>query len=421
MKGLVFTYALTYGGAAAALFNPFVGLLIYICFAIIRPESLWHWSVPAGNYSRIIGVALLIGWAINGFGNWNLGKARPIVYALIGVMVWMTLSAAVASNQNVAWNRVENYAKIVLPVLVGITTIHSIERLTALVWVILGSEGYLAFDLNMNYRAGMYNMYNQLQFADLDNNGVAMTMVAAAGLAFFFGLREEKTWRRWLCFSLAGLMAHVVLFSNSRGGMLALVITGALSFLLVRKQPRHYVYLFLAVAVGIRLAGPQVIDRFSTMFVDPEQRDDSAQSRFDLSKTCLQIMSESPAFGVGPGHFQLVSYRYGWPVGKDGHTTWLQFGAEMGVPAMMFLLAFYLLTIRYGWSLAQSDGPDTAPFGDFARPAIAAIVGYMVSAQFVTAYGLEMPYYVALLGASAVKLASLEPVRPTQTSLQTVL
>ena len=66
MKGLIFTYLLTYGGAAASLFNPFIGLLVYVAFAILRPESLWHWSVPEGNYSRIVAIALLIGWARRG-------------------------------------------------------------------------------------------------------------------------------------------------------------------------------------------------------------------------------------------------------------------------------------------------------------------------------------------------------------------
>jgi O-antigen ligase len=405
MKGLLFTYALTYGGAAASLLNPFVGLLIYICFAIIRPESLWHWSVPAGNYSRIIGVALLAGWAINGFGNWNFGKSRAIVFSLIGVMAWMTLSAAVAPNQEVAWRYTENYAKMVLPILVGMTTIHSIERLNAVAWVILASEGWLALEMNINYRAGVYTMDNPLRFADLDNNGVAITMVAAAGLAFFFGLRESKAWRRWLCFALAGLMAHVVLFSNSRGGMLALIITGVLSFLLVHKQPRHYAYLLLALAVGLRLAGPQVVERFSTIFVEPEDRDVSAQSRLDLSITCLEMMQDHPLLGVGPGHFMLTSHQYGWPKGKDGHTTWLQFGAETGIPGGVFLLGFYLLTLRHGWSLARTTAPGVAPFGDFTRPVIASLCGYMVAAQFVTTYGVEMPYYVALVGANAIKLA----------------
>jgi len=169
------------------------------------------------------------------------------------------------------------------------------------------------------------------------------------------------------------------------------------------------------LAVGLRLAGPEVRDRFSTIFVEPEDRDVSAQSRLDLSLTCLEMMQDYPFFGVGPGHFMLVSHQYGWPQGKDGHTTWLQFGAETGIPGGVLLLAFYLLTLRHGWSLVRSKAPGDAPLGDFARPVIASLVGYMVAAQFVTTYGVEVPYYVALLGAGAVKLATANSPVPAET------
>ena len=49
-----------------------------LVFGILKPEDLWHWSVPAGNYSRIIAVALLIGWALTGFGNWSLGRGKAL-------------------------------------------------------------------------------------------------------------------------------------------------------------------------------------------------------------------------------------------------------------------------------------------------------------------------------------------------------
>ena len=108
-----------------------MGLLIYICFAIIRPEAPWHWSVPAGNYSRIIAIALLIGWAAQGFGNWNFGRARPVAFALTGYMAWTALIYAFAPVPAVAWHFVEMQAKIVLPCLVGLTILDSIEKLAA--------------------------------------------------------------------------------------------------------------------------------------------------------------------------------------------------------------------------------------------------------------------------------------------------
>src|SRR5437660_3813928 len=108
MKGLLFTYALTYGGALAALFNPFHGLLVYICFAIIKPDKMWFWSVPEGNYSRIVGIALLCGWLAHGCGGWRLGRARLVVTALLGYWAWSIVSALQAPDQELAWKFVES-------------------------------------------------------------------------------------------------------------------------------------------------------------------------------------------------------------------------------------------------------------------------------------------------------------------------
>src|SRR2546421_12884707 len=124
MKGLIFTYLLTYGGAVVSLVRPYHGFLIYVCFGILKPESLWHWSVPQGNYSRIVAMGLLAGWALQGFGNWQLGRAGTIVRALVGFWIWGILSAACAPQPEVGWQFVEAMAKIVLPFLVGITTIQ---------------------------------------------------------------------------------------------------------------------------------------------------------------------------------------------------------------------------------------------------------------------------------------------------------
>src|SRR5260370_51426 len=170
MKGLLFTYALTYGGASIALFNPFYGLLVYVCFAIIRPEYMWPWSVSEGNYSRIVALGLLAGWALRGFGRWKFGLAR----------------------------------------------------------------------------------------------GAAL------------------------------LMIHAMLFSFSRGGMLSLVVTGVVGFLLVPKKWQHYVVFAAVVLVGLRLAGPEVTNRFWTTFAGEAERDASAQSRVDLWAGCWDSMLKRP-------------------------------------------------------------------------------------------------------------------------------
>src|SRR4051794_5866935 len=122
--GLAFTYTMAYGGSAGALVNPYVGFLIYVCFALLRPgPGLWFWSVPDGNYSKILAISLLIGWAIRGGGNWKLGPAKAPVLALIAYLGWHLLSTAGAVNQTIAWEWVEKQSKIVLVVVVGATMV----------------------------------------------------------------------------------------------------------------------------------------------------------------------------------------------------------------------------------------------------------------------------------------------------------
>ncbi len=94
MTGRIITLFLTYGGAAAGLFNPFLGLVAYVCLAILRPEHLWFWAVQPGNYSRTVAIAMLLGWAFSGFGTWKLGRAAAPVGAFTAFFLWSIIVAA---------------------------------------------------------------------------------------------------------------------------------------------------------------------------------------------------------------------------------------------------------------------------------------------------------------------------------------
>lgn len=405
-KGLIVTYLLTYGGAACSLFNPFIGLLIYVCFAIIRPESMWHWSVPAGNYSRIVAIALLIGWALKGFGNWRFGKGTLPTWLLIGFWLWAALSATQAPDSARSWAFLESLGKIILPFVVGMTLINSIAQLKLLAWVIVLSQGYVALELNLAYFDG----FNRLQFdgfGGMDNNCVAIAMVAGVGMAFFLGLYSPKWWQQGLAYFAASLMAHAICFSFSRGGMLSLILTGVASLTLIKLQPKHYAVLALAVLLGLRMAGPEVQDRFISVFADKETRDESAQSRLDLWRDCFDATAKRPLLGLGPAHWPLVAAEYGWPAGKEAHSLWMQVMAELGIPGVGLLLCFYLVTMKGLWPITRRcTGQPWLQMG--AAMIFAGTFGFLVAAQFVSLVGLELPYYAALVGVGVLKFASAE-------------
>jgi hypothetical protein len=299
MKGLIVTYVLTYGGALVSLFNPFTGLLVYICFAIIKPEALWYWSVPEGNYSRTVALALLVGWLLNGTGDWQLGRSRLVLYSLLGYMFWCMVSTASSADPSLGYKFVEELAKVVVPFVAGITLIDSPAKLRQLGWVILLSLGYLAFDLNVSYYEGFNRIVLQ-GFAGMDNNSFAIAMVAGSGLGFFLGLGEQNFFLKGLAFTLTGLQAHVILFSDSRGGMMGLLVTGLVIFLLIPKTPKHYFAAIVAILIIYRLAGPQTQARFMSSFAGKDERDPPPQVASSSGGRAGTACSSAPSWGSGP-------------------------------------------------------------------------------------------------------------------------
>jgi O-antigen ligase len=415
MKGLLFTYLLTYGGALLSLFRPFHGLLIYISFSIIKPDVLWSFSVPAGNYSRTVFIALLLGWLFAGFGSWRFGRARWTALALAMYLVWSALSATQAVNQPLAWGNVWEIAKIVLPVLVGLTLIDSVERLTQIAWTIVLSAGYLAWEFNMSYWAGD-NRLVEYGFAGMDEKTVAVMMCLGAALAIFVAMTSARLPLKVVALGFGVFMLHVPLFTFSRGGMLGLIAMAGMAFVLVPKRPVHFALLAVFVAMGLRLAGPEVRAQFLTSFADEADRDFSAQSRFELWGQAWETMLEKPVLGVGPRQWGGWSQvKYDWYRPKEVHNTWFQTGAELGFPGVGALIGFYLSTVFGLWRLSRrrSAGPLETTY---ARMVIASLTGFAVSSQFITVYGLEVPFYVCLIGAGLLKLTS-QPVaelRPQQ-------
>jgi O-antigen ligase len=257
----------------------------------------------------------------------------------------------------------------------------------------------------MSYFGG-YNRLQETGFASMDNNTVAITMVTCIGLAFFLGLYSPRLWQQGLAFVAALFMTHAVMISFSRGGLLSLIVTGAVSFVLIPKGPKHYAAFVVAALIGLRLAGPAVVERFATTFLDKTERDGSAMSRLMHWEACIDSLMRNP-LGVGPNHWRFVAPTYGLPK-MEAHSFWLQTGAELGVPGLSGYVVFYGGTMLLLWPLSRRRGPAGDPgLTCYAQMVISSLVGFCLSAQFVTVQGVEVPFYVTLVGLGTLKLHAL--------------
>jgi len=329
----------------------------------------------------------------------------------LGYWLWIMVSAFFAANQTVAWEYVELHSKILLPVFVGLTLVESVGQMKQLAWVLVGSLGFLGWEANLDHLQGG-NRIRMEGFGNMDNNCFCIAMAAGAGLSFFLGLHERAWWKRVLCLALAAMMVHATMFGNSRGGMLGIVITGIVTLFLIPKRPFELSLVAAATLVGLRLAGPQVWERFSTIFAGSESRDFSAESRLQLWADCWDVMQKHPLTGIGPDHWPLIANEYGWPTGKECHSLWFNAGAELGFPGLILLVLFYGSVLWLSWRLDLSPEPDSIEevgqswFTGCRQMVTAALAGFAVSASFVSLDALEAPYYVALLGAGTLKVLS---------------
>ena len=292
MKGLIFTYLLTYGGALASLVNPFVGLIIYVAFAILKPQSLWSYSLPqGGRYSLIVALALLAGWAMHGFGSWRFGTAKSVIYALLVFWLWLVMSATMARDTSeTAWPLVETMSKGFLPCIVAITLIDSVQRLKALAWVIVLSQGYLAYEFNMAYYQYGFNDA-EWNFAGLDNNGMAIAMDCRdRDWLFSWDFTASAWWQRGIAFLAAALDGPFRALFDVAGRHAGSCYHGRCDLLAHPQEADEHVLLFcLGVAVGLRLAGPAVVEEFMSI------KEGDAQGVAEMKKPSAEPCSGKPA------------------------------------------------------------------------------------------------------------------------------
>lgn len=415
MKGLVLIYLITFFGSIAALRKPVIGLLIYVGFAVLRPQFIWGFAGDFGGISLYVGIATLIGWAFNGFGSLKLGRGKSIVVALILYSVWFLISATQAVDTEMAYAEIEPLAKYVMPFLIGVTLLDEERWTRAMMWVIVLAQGYVGFEMNLVYLKG-YNVAAE-GFGGMDNNCFGVALVSTIGPTIALMLGAKKMWERGLAALAAALILHTTLLTFSRGAMVGLLCVGFMAFVIMPKNPKHIGALVLCGLMAIYFTGPQLAARYASTLAEENQRDASAESRIDLWKDCLRVVADKPIFGVGPGNFRVVAASLGWPPGKQAHTTWLQTAAENGIPGVTLLLLMFGIAAYKIWPMARARITDeNRNEVAMASGIIMCIVGFVVAGQFVSLAGLEIPYYVTMIGVVLLKKnkkVALAPVSAT--------
>ncbi|MFN0109754.1 MAG: putative O-glycosylation ligase, exosortase A system-associated [Blastocatellia bacterium] len=379
-----------------ALFAPFTGLISYVGIAYVRPHE-WAY-MPNAPISMAVAVATLIGYAV-----FELTRRSPqLIPNLLLLLLWAQVSLATffAYSPQLAQGKWIEFSKTILIALLMTAMVDSEKRAR---WLLLGTVaaiGFLAFRSNVGLllAGGQARVFGP-GGAFEDNNDYALLLNVAAPIAFYVARAETNRWLRRLCYTLSAMMMITVAFSLSRGGFLGLCVV----LLGLALKSKHKVTGMLAVvlvgSIAFALLPNRVVERVGTIRTATET-DLSAQMRFDAWRVSLQIIADYPALGVGPRNMLELYGRYQQTDNvRVSHNSFLQIAVDAGLPALALFAG--LLTLSW-WRLRRARHmlqPDSRLIA-YSHGLEIALLGYVISANFLSRHDLELLYEVFALVTS---------------------
>ena len=112
-------------------------------------------------------------------------------------------------------------------------------------------------------------------------------------------------------------------------------------------------------------------------------RDESAHDRLVAWADGNRMLKSSPIFGVGKGRFAEYS-----ETGKVAHNSFVHCYAEQGLFGYFFWMGLLFVSLKDGYALGKmapsAEDPDTGEIARLSRILLAALIGYLASAVFLS-------------------------------------
>jgi len=258
------------------------------------------------------------------------------------------ISVFVAREQSPALIGFSTYAQLVVLVLVTVHLVTNERRMLALVWTFLAVVFASATVGVVQYARG--GLPRAVGFVADPN---MFSLVLGVALPFVMAMIRRHSVplaRVGLSFGLALLVAAEAV-SFSRAGYIAFAVgllLGVVRF--VRPLQTLTGTLAFAILVGVMGYLPSAVwQRAESIPVAVLHGRDTMRVRYDLWRTGVAMIRHRPVFGVGLENTRVAAPEYRSP-GADLrrlmlHNTYLEIGAEVGLPALLV----FLLLLGSAW------------------------------------------------------------------------
>lgn len=401
----------------AALVYPWIGFVGYAGFAVLCPQWNWRWGMPDIDFQKYIAGATLVGFLLSGVNLRTVPKAVQL--SLLGLLAYLLL-VFISSFQSISPTRTQDYWditwKIVLMSTVGLFLINTERKLAWLGWTVVISQGWNAFNINQIYLERGYINVNYFSWNFLDNNTYSISSLPIAAISFSILMTYKETMWRALAGLILVLQMHQIMILQSRGTMIGGVIMILLGLLFMPKNRITISMAFITGILGVVLAGPSVIEEFTSSFSPEGERDSSAESRFFLWKAGARIMVDYPLLGVGPWAGESIVPKYyegdlGGMTTKALHNLFFEVGTGSGVISLAgYLLFFATPWFSHFWRRKEINQLHSRELTCVNLAVLCGIPGYWVASMFSSGALIESPYLLTIYGLASLRTQLLMQV-----------
>ena len=305
------------------------------------------------------------------FGARDRWRFAPSLGWMAAFLLVTTLSYRASQYANPSWEPLQELAKLLVILWIATSVLRDRARLRFFLFFYLGLLA--AFPVRgIIFNKYIYGADTQGRYAwngaFANPNDMAAFMLVPIGIAAALLVTERARLVR-LAAALGLVVLPVsILFTQSRGAMLALGSAFAAFVVLENRHRGRTLLLVGAVAVTGAIFAPKTVwTRFgnllqvrSTRSEDLRAADDqgSAEQRLEIMKVALRITQDFPITGVGWGAYNLAHANYARRNEfaqtarglRDAHSTYLSLAAETGlVGALLWLSGVFtavLLALR---------------------------------------------------------------------------
>ncbi len=432
-------------GFVAAIASVEFGLLLLVFLTYTRFSDIAVHNYHAPSIAKSFIVILLLGIFIR----WVVSRRQPrglllptllvVAYGLVGFTSYLYAPYPEAVSLALG-----NYVKDALIALVVVALLKKPHQFRYVIYTLL-IVGIFIGTINIHqYVTGNYTSdYGGFAVAEYmnivgetngyrlsgpvgDPNFFAQVMVVLALLGMERLMNERNFFWKIVGGLAAAASGLAVVFTFSRGAIVALALSMLLFFWIYKLKPAHLVALIILGAVMLFFIPPTYYQRvLSIADVLPSngeinlRKDRAIQGRASESLTAWAMLNQHPLFGVGLNNFTYLYQDYTKSLGlapsannRSPHNLYLEVAAESGVVGLIIFLAMIVLAIRailYARRKFMDAGMED--YANLTTGFAIAFAGYLFSALFVHA---AYPRYFYLLIGIAFALSSLDTFSETK-------